>query len=85
MCSPGRREEDEERYLEDVISRFELSDVHPLTVDVVSVRIPAAHCYALLSKVCTFVPFFNTCDKIKYTMNQSFDLKEAFWGWESLK
>lgn len=53
-------------HLENVISRFEVSDVDPLAVDVVSVGIPAAHGDALLAEVRTFVPLFDTCSyKIK--------------------
>lgn len=50
-------------YLENVISRFEVSNVDPLAVDVVPVGIPAAHGDPLLSEVSTFIPLFDTCSK----------------------
>ena len=50
-------------YLKNVISRFELSDVDPLAVDVVSVGIPAAHSDALLTEVRAFVSLLNACNK----------------------
>ena len=59
-CSCGKHVK---HYLKNVISRFELSDVDPLAVDVVSVSIPAAHSDALLPEVCTFIPLLNTCNK----------------------
>ena len=48
-------------YLEDVVAGLQVGDVNPLTVDVVSVGIPAAHCDALGPEVCTFVPLLDTC------------------------
>lgn len=45
--------------LEDVVSRFDVCDVDPLTVDVVAVQVPAAHSDALVPEVCTLVPFRN--------------------------
>lgn len=48
-------------HLEDVVSWFDVSDVDPLAVDVVTVQIPAAHSDALIAKVGTFVAFRNTC------------------------
>lgn len=48
-------------YLENVVSGFEVGDIDPLAVDVVSVGVPAAHRDALLSKVGAFVPFLDTC------------------------
>lgn len=53
----------EHDYLENVISRFEFRNVDPLAVNVMSVGIPAAHSDTLLSKVSTFVPLFNACNK----------------------
>lgn len=47
-------------HLEDVIPRLHISDVHPLAVDVVPVRIPAADCDALRSEVCALVPLLDT-------------------------
>lgn len=46
--------------LQNVVSRFDVRDVDPLTVDVVAVQIPAAHSDALISKVGTLIPFRNT-------------------------
>lgn len=48
--------------LHDVISWFDISDVDPLTVDVMPVQIPAPYCDALLSKISTFITFGNTCN-----------------------
>lgn len=61
-------------YLENVVSRFEVGDVDPLAVDVVTVGVPAAHRDALLSKVGTFVPFFNTC---AYRLSMTVTLPDA--------
>lgn len=47
-------------HLEDVVSWFDVCDVDPLAVDVVTVQIPAAHSDALIAKVGTFVAFRNT-------------------------
>lgn len=47
--------------LEHVVSWFEVSDVDPLTVDVVSVGVPAAHRDALLPEVGALVPLLDTC------------------------
>lgn len=56
-------EKEQTHHLENVISWFDVSDIHPLAVDVVSVGIPAAHGDALLSKVSALVPLFNTCSR----------------------
>lgn len=50
-------------YLENVISRFHVSNVDPLAVNVMPVGVPAAHSNPLVSKVSTLIPFFNTCNK----------------------
>ena len=50
-------------YLENVISRFDISYIDPLAVNVMPVGIPAAHSDALISKVSTFISLFNTCNK----------------------
>lgn len=61
------RQRDRKRYLENVISGFEVSDVDPLAVDVVPVGIPAAHGDTLLPEVSTFVPLFDACNKTLQT------------------
>lgn len=48
------------RHLENVIAGFEIADVDPLAVDVVSVQIPAAHGDALIAEVGALVAFRNT-------------------------
>lgn len=48
-------------HLEDVVSGLEVGDVDPLAVDVVSVRVPAAHCDALVAKVGALVAFLDAC------------------------
>lgn len=50
-------------HLENVISRFHISYVDPLAVDVMPVGVPAAHSNPLVSEVSAFIPFFNTCKK----------------------
>lgn len=47
-------------YLEYVVSWFNICNVHPLAVNIMSVCIPASHCDPLLTKVCTLVPLFNS-------------------------
>lgn len=49
----------DKRYLENVISRFQLSNVNPLTVNVVPVSIPAANSDTLVSEVSAFIPLVN--------------------------
>lgn len=46
-------------HLEDVVSGLEVGDVDPLAVDVVSVRVPAAHRDALVAKVGALVAFLD--------------------------
>ena len=53
------RERQKQTNLEDVVSRFNVGDIDPLAVDVVSVRVPAAHSDALLPEVGTFIPLVN--------------------------
>ncbi len=55
--------EHRKHYLENVISRFDVSYVDPLAVDVVPVSVPAAHSDPLLSKVSTLVSLFDTYNK----------------------
>lgn len=47
--------------LEDVVSGPDVGDVHPLAVDVVAVRIPAAHSDALIAHVIAGVAFSQAC------------------------
>lgn len=47
-------------HLKNVVSRFDVCDVDPLAVDVVTVQIPAAHSDALIAKVGTLVALRNT-------------------------
>lgn len=47
-------------HLHDIVSRFDVCDVDPLAVDVVTVQIPAAHCDALIAKVGALIPLGNT-------------------------
>lgn len=47
--------------LKNVVPRSDICDIDPLTVDVVSVWIPAAHSDALVAKVGALVAFWNTC------------------------
>lgn len=61
MCHTDYRLANRMFYLEDVVARLHVCDVDPLTVDVMSVSIPAANCDALCSEVGTFVPLLNTC------------------------
>lgn len=46
--------------LEYVVSRFNICNVHPLAVNIMSVCIPAAHCDPLLTKVCALVSLLNS-------------------------
>lgn len=52
-------------HLEHVIPRLDVSDVHPLAINVMSVSVPAAHCDALLTKIGAFIFLFNTWIKIR--------------------
>lgn len=55
--------------LEDIVPWRHVGDVHPLAVDVVAVRIPAAHSDALIAHVVAGVPFGQACcrgDKAKF-------------------
>lgn len=47
-------------YLEYVVSWFNICNVHPLAVNIMSVCIPAAHCDPLLTKVCALVSLLNS-------------------------
>lgn len=47
--------------LEDVVPRRHVGDVHPLAVDVVAVRVPAAHSDALIAHVVAGVAFGQAC------------------------
>lgn len=47
--------------LEDIVPRHHVGDVHPLAVDVVAVRIPAAHSDALIAHVVAGVTFGQAC------------------------
>lgn len=46
-------------YLEDVVARLQVRDVDPLTVDVVSVGVGAAHRNALRAEVGAGVPLLD--------------------------
>lgn len=70
-------EKEQTHHLENVISWFDVSDIHPLAVDVVSVGIPAAHGDALLSKVSALIPLFNTCSRT--LQNEKRDGNQTLW------
>lgn len=48
-------------YLEDVIPRGHICDVHPLAIDVMPVGVPAADSHSLLPKVGTCIAFLQSC------------------------
>jgi len=50
-------------YLEYVVSWFNICNVHPLAVNIMSVCIPAAHCDPLFTKVCTLESLLNSLKK----------------------
>lgn len=50
-------------HLEDVVSGLEVGDVDPLAVDVMSVRVPAAHRDALVPKVGAFVTLLDAWEE----------------------
>ncbi len=51
------------RYLENIVSWFHICDIDPLTIDVMSIGVPAANGDALFTKVGTNIPFLNTWSK----------------------
>lgn len=48
-------------HLEQVVSRGHIGDVYPLTVNVMTVHVPASHGDALFSEVGTLVALLNVC------------------------
>lgn len=46
-------------YLEYIISWFDICNVNPLAVNIMSVGIPATHCDTLVTKVCTLISLLN--------------------------
>lgn len=48
------------RYLEDVFTRSDISDVNPLAVNIVTVGVPAANCDALLPHVVAGIALVQT-------------------------
>jgi len=54
-------------YLEYVVSWFNICNVHPLAVNIMSVCIPAAHCDPLFTKVCTLESLLNSLKKFAHS------------------
>lgn len=48
-------------YLEDIIPRAHVCDVHPLAINVMSVGVPAANCHSLFPKVGTRIAPLQSC------------------------
>lgn len=46
-------------YLEEVIAWWDISNIDPLAVDVMTVHVPASHCDSLFTKIGAFVLFLH--------------------------